>query len=56
MEIIDSMDPEIIETSLYKQNKVGTMPNADFLPLGRKRSIMSLALSEIYKFAPNQVD
>ena len=55
-EIIDSMDPEIIETSLYKQNKVGTMPNADFLPLGRKRSIMSLALSEIYKFAPNQVD
>jgi ferredoxin len=54
--IIESLDPEIIETFLYNLDKVTPMPNADFLPLGKKRSIMSLALGEIHKSAPNPVD
>ena len=32
------------------------LPNADFLGLGRKRSVMSLALADLYKAAPNKVD
>jgi ferredoxin len=54
--LIESIDPETIETFLYNLNKVAPMPNADFLPLGRKRSIMSLALGEIHKSAPSPVD
>lgn len=54
--IIENTDPEVIETFLYNLDKVTPLPNGDFLPLGRKRSIMSLALGEIYKFAPKPVD
>ena len=55
-EIITSMDPETIENKFYSLDKVNSMPNADFLPLGRKRSVMSLALAEIHKYAPKPVD
>ena len=54
--IINDTDPETIEAQLYALNTITLMPNADFLPLGRKRSIMALALGEIHKSAPSPVD
>ncbi|MBC8338195.1 MAG: 4Fe-4S binding protein [Alphaproteobacteria bacterium] len=55
-EILDDADPEAIEQRLYSLKALSPMAQADFLPLGRKRSIMSLALSELHKAAPTPVD
>ena len=55
-DIVDDADPEALERRLYGLDAVAELPGADFLPLGRKRSIMALALAELHKTAPTPVD
>ncbi len=55
-EIVEDTDPGALEKRLYGLNALPGMPDADFLPMGRKRSIMSLALAELHKAAPTPVD
>ncbi|MAF95789.1 MAG: 4Fe-4S ferredoxin [Rhodospirillaceae bacterium] len=54
--IVDDTDPAALEDRLYGLDALAPLPNADFLGLGRKRSVMSLALAELYKAAPDKVD
>ncbi len=54
--IVDDTDPAALEDRLYGLDALAPLPNADFLGLGRKRSVMSLALAALYKAAPNKVD
>ena len=54
--IVDYTDPAALEDRLYGLDGLPPLPNADFLGLGRKRSVMSLALADLYKAAPNKVD
>jgi ferredoxin len=54
--IIEETDPEALEKTLYGLKSLTTMPADDFLPMGRKRSVMSLALAGLHKAAPSPVD
>ena len=54
--IIEETDPAALETFLYGLDALAPMPAGDFLPLGRKRSVMNLALAHLHKEAPNPVD
>jgi ferredoxin len=54
--IIDDTDPAALEQRLYGFEALAPLPNADFLGLGRKRSVMSLALAELHNAAPDKVD
>jgi len=54
--IADDIDPEALEKRLYGLDALTPLPGADFLPLGRKRSVMGLALGELHKSAPTPVD
>ena len=54
--IVEDTDPAALEDRLYGLDALDPLPNADFLGLGRKRSVMSLALAALYKAAPNKVD
>lgn len=54
--IVDYTDPAALEDRLYGLDGLAPLPNADFLGLGRKRSVMNLALADLYKAAPNKVD
>lgn len=54
--ILDQADPDAIENILYAKSSLTAMPAGDFLPMGRKRSIMSLALGSLHAAAPNKVD
>ncbi|HEX9701545.1 MAG TPA: 4Fe-4S dicluster domain-containing protein [Rhodospirillales bacterium] len=56
VEIVDQTDPEALEAMLYGLAPKPGMPRADFLPMGRKRSVMSLALTQLHKTAPNKLD
>jgi ferredoxin len=55
-DIVDDADPEALEKRLYELDALAELPGADFLPLGRKRSVMALALAELHKAAPTPVD
>jgi len=55
-EVIEDTDPEALEKRLYSLTGMPGMPGADFLPMGRKRTVMSLALAELHKAAKNPVD
>ena len=55
-DIVEQIDPEEVEKYLYNLIDLPSLPDTDFLPLGRKRSIMRLALDELYKYAPTPVD
>ncbi len=55
-DIVDDTDPEALEKRLYGFDALAPLPGADFLPLGRKRSVMALALVELHKSAPTPVD
>ncbi len=55
-EIVEDTDPEALEKRLYGLKERPGMPGADFLPMGRKRSVMALALAELHKAAPAPVD
>jgi len=54
--VIDDTDPDVLEKRLYGLKALPGMPDADFLAMGRKRSVMSLALAELHKAAPAPVD
>ncbi len=49
-------DPSAVEDALWSLAKLPAMPQGDFLPLGRKRTIMRLALDTLHAGAPNKVD
>ena len=49
-------DPTAIEEALWSLEKLPAMPDGDFLPLGRKRTVMRLALEALHAAAPNPVD
>jgi len=54
--ILDNQDPDAIEKILYAIKTTSPMPAGDFLPMGRKRSVMSLALASLHAKAPNKID
>ncbi|HEY4635528.1 MAG TPA: 4Fe-4S dicluster domain-containing protein [Rhodospirillales bacterium] len=54
--ILDDRDPEALEATLYGLEPMPGLVSADFLPMGRKRSVMTLALTQLHKSAPNKVD
>jgi len=56
IEIVEETDPEALEARLYGLKPMSGMPAADFLPMGRKRSVMALALAHLHAAAPNKVD
>ncbi len=53
--LIDEMDPAIVEALLYGLDAV-TMPHGSFLPLGGKRGLLGLALTNLHRHAPAPVD
>jgi ferredoxin len=55
-DIVEDTDPEALEKRLYGLDDLTSLPGSDFLPLGRKRSVMSLALEKLHKSAPTPVD
>jgi len=54
--IVDEMDPDVVERILFDLSASDDMPGGDFLPMGRKRAIMSLALHQLHSHAPSPVD
>jgi ferredoxin len=54
--ILDDRDPDELEARLYGFKPMPGLSSADFLPMGRKRSVMTLALTQLHKGAPNKVD
>ena len=54
--IVDEGDPAEVEDRLYGLQPLPAMPDGDFTPLGRKRSLMSLALHRLHQGAPRPVD
>ncbi len=56
VQIIEETDPDAVEKRLYGLKRLSPMPADDFLPMGRKRSVMSLALAGLHKAAPSPVD
>ncbi len=56
VEVVDETDPEALEAKLYGLKPMPGMPAADFLPMGRKRSVMTLALTQLHDAAPKRID
>jgi len=54
--IVDEADPDDVERILHELTATDDMPGGDFLPMGRKRAIMSLALHQLHNHAPSPVD
>jgi len=54
--IVDEADPDNVERILHELTATDEMPGGDFLPMGRKRAIMSLALHQLHNHAPSPVD
>lgn len=54
--IIDNQDPTAVETIMASLNYDDVMPKGDFLPMGRKRAIISLALNQLHSKAPAPVN
>ena len=54
--IIDNQDPSAVETILASLDYDNVMPKGNFLPMGRKRAIMALALNQLHSKAPSPVD
>jgi ferredoxin len=55
-EVLDETDPEKVEYHLKNLENISDIPRSDFLPMGRKRSVLSLALTHLHNQAPNPVD
>ncbi len=49
-------DPEKVEAALYGLEDRAPAPAGDFLPMGGKRTRISLALTHLHAHAPNKVD
>lgn len=56
IQVVEETDPDALEARLYGLEPLNGMPVADFLPMGRKRAVMSLALAGLHAAAPNKVD
>ena len=56
VEIIEEPDPEALETRLFDLEPRPGMPGGTFLAMGRKRSVMALALNHLHQHSPNPVD
>ncbi len=56
VQALDLDDPSAVEDRLWSLESLTTMPAGDFLPLGRKRAVMGLALDSLYAAAPTPVD
>lgn len=53
---VDDADPDAVAAKLWNLHDIAPVPAGDFLPVGKKRSIMMLALSHLHANAPNPVD
>ena len=56
VQVIHLEDPTAVEETLWSLPKLPAMPSGDFLPMGRKRAIMRLALESLHAQAPSPVD
>lgn len=54
--IVDDADPDRLGERLGALTPVGGPTPADFLPMGRKRAVMALALGHLHRHAPAPVD
>ena len=53
--VIEPVDPDAFEVLLY-DGTAAAMPIGDMIGMGRKRSVLRLALDVLHRNAPNQVD
>lgn len=56
IDLIDAEDPEAVSDQLYGLAAVSPMPAADFLPMGGKRTLITLALRHLHDNAPEAKD
>ncbi len=54
--IVEEPDPQALEAYLYGLDGRPGMPGGTFRAMGRKRSVMALALNHLHKHAPQPVD
>ncbi len=54
--IVDESDPTAFETGLYALKPLPPVVRGDFLPMGKKRALMELALHRLHENAPAPVD
>lgn len=54
--VLHGDDPSAVEETLWSAEAPAAMPAGDFLPMGRKRGVMRLALDVLHKAAPSPVD
>ena len=54
--VIEEIDPDAIARCLAELTAKDGMPTGDFLPMGRKRAILGLALDHLHSHAPTPVD
>jgi ferredoxin len=56
IEIVETSDPEVLESHLWSLPSGRAHPSASHLPMGSKREVMRLALSHLHALAPEPVD
>ncbi len=56
MRLLDDADPDALSERLGDDVPAIAMPQAEFLAMGRKRSVMTQALKALHEAAPNPVD
>jgi ferredoxin len=56
MRLVDDADPDAVAAALADKLPEAAMPGAEFMAMGRKRSVMSQALKALHEKAPNPVD
>jgi len=56
IEIVEETDPEALEKRLRGLAPLPGMPSGGFIAMGRKRSVLSLALNALHENAPKPVD
>lgn len=54
--LIDADDPDQLEAALYDAPETATMPGGDVQAMGRKRSVLRLALDALHRKAPTKTD
>jgi len=56
LQIFVEADPDAVETALYDLSRFPPIEGGQFLPLGEKRGLLRLAVSELHKIAPEPRD
>ena len=56
LHVLVEADPEAVERALYELPAVTAIAGGDFLPLGEKRGLTRLALSQLHQSAPEKLD